>query len=139
MAEILVEKDEGNSEKVSNNNYVPGKPYSKLGRELTDEDLRNPAVQKLLLNEIDKLEIIQAKYEDLQNNFHIVDKEKSILEEKLKVNASNEIIYSFCLAAGSAILSLATLSQLQGLWWIFVVVGSILIIGGILSKFIRWK
>ena len=139
MGEIELEKDEGNLDKGSLNNYVPGKPYSKIRRDITDDDLANTAVQKLLLNEIDKLEISLAKLEGFQNQFYIIDKEKCILEEKLRLSTSNEVIYSFCLAVGSGIMGLSSLSKLKEQWWIFLVVGGLLIIGAILSRYKKWN
>ena len=139
MEKPEVDKDTGISKDDSQGNYVPGKPYSKLRRELSDEDLVNPAVQKLLLSEIDKLEIKVFGLEELQKKFHDVDKAKAILEEKLKTHNSLELLYSFCLAIGSGILGLSSLFKISEYGWIFLAVGGLLIIGGLLSKYIKWN
>ena len=52
-----VEKDTGEDSKELEKNYIPGRPYSRLRRELSEEDLTNPAVQKLIISDIDKLEV----------------------------------------------------------------------------------
>ncbi|MES2727771.1 MAG: hypothetical protein V4643_11755 [Bacteroidota bacterium] len=129
-----IEKDTGIRQEEQMSSYIPGKPYSKLRRELSDEDLTNQAVQKLLLNEIDKLEVRVAELERVEEKFHLVDKEKAVLDEKVKTLNAMEILYSFCLAIGSGLLGIASLFD-KG--WIFLVAGGILIIGGILSKFVK--
>ena len=135
----IVEKDTGSNIQKDKSDYIPGKPYSKIRRELSDEDLGNTAVQKLILSEIDRLEIEITKLEIYQDKFHEADKQSAILNEKLKSNNSHEILYSFCLAVGSAIMGLSTLFPIREEGWIFLVVGSLLLIGSILSKFVRWK
>lgn len=134
-----VEKDTGSKNEEIKMDYIPGKPYSKLRRELSDEDLTNPAVQKLLINEIDKLELRICDLELTEKKFYEVDKEKAVLEEKIKTQNSLEILYSFCLSIGSGIMGLSSLFKINEYGWIFLVSGGILIIGGIFSKYIKWK
>lgn len=135
MEQKEVEKDIGKGTEDTISDYIPGKPYSKLRRELADEDLSNQAVQKLLLSEIDKLELRVSYLEDIEKQFHVVDKSKAVLEEKMKTESSHEILYSFCLAIGSGLLGLASLFENKE--WIFLVAGGILIVGGILSKLVK--
>ncbi|MDN5216624.1 hypothetical protein QQ020_31435 [Fulvivirgaceae bacterium BMA12] len=132
-----IEKDTGKGAAEEASSYVPGKPYSKLRRELADEDLSNPAVQKLLISEIDKLEIRVSALELVETNYHRIDKEKAVLEEKLRTHNSLEVLYSFCLAIGSGLIGLASLFKIEEKGWIFLVSGGILIIGGISSKLVK--
>ncbi|WP_430405943.1 hypothetical protein [Fluviicola sp.] len=132
-----IEKDTGNKQEEQKSSYIPGKPYSKLRRELSDEDLSNPAVQKLLLSEIDKLEVRVSELELIEGKFHQVDKEKAVLEEQIKAHNAMEVLYSFCLAIGSGLLGLASLFDVKVTGWIFLLSGGVLIIGGILSKLVK--
>jgi hypothetical protein len=134
---LEIEKDTGKGAVEETSSYVPGKPYSKLRRELADEDLTNPAVQKLVISEIDRLEIRVSYLELIEINFHKTDKEKAVLEEKLKTRSSLEVLYGFCLSIGSGLLGLASLFKIEEKGWIFLVSGGILIIGGILSKLVK--
>jgi hypothetical protein len=134
-----IEKDSGKNKEENQSSYIPGKPYSKLRRELSDDELSNPAVQKLLISEIDKLELRVAELAVCEKNYYEVDKGKAVLEEKLKVHSSQEILYSFCLSIGSAIMGLSSLVKLNETGWIFLLVGGLLIIGGILSKLVKWN
>ena len=134
-----VDKDTGKNFENIPENYIPGKPYSKLRRELSNEDLSNPAVQKLLINEIDKLEFRVSELEIIEKQFHETDKSNAVLEEKIKTTNSLEILYSFCLSIGSGLLGLSSLFEINKNGWIFILVGGILIIGGILSKYAKWN
>jgi len=135
----IVEKDTGSTVLESKSDYVPGKPYSKIRRELSDEDLGNSAVQKLILSEIDRLEKEVTKLEPYKDKFYESEKQGAVLTAKLKFSNAHEILYSFGLAVGSAIMSLGALFPINQKGWIFLVVGSLLILGSVLSKFIKWK
>jgi len=145
-----IQKDEGSNIIPRRALGVPSNPYSNLKREISEEDLKSPAVQRILLGEVDKLEnksllledqltVKSTDYSTLQSKFYQIDKEKSILEEKLKKSKSQEILYSFCLAAGSVIIGFAKMVWDKGLGEIFLVLGVFLIIGGIITKAVQWK
>lgn len=145
-----VQKDEGSSIPLRRDSSIPSSPYSNIKREITEEDLQSKAVQRILLGEVDKLENrclllenrvdeISATYDELQNKFHERDKEKAILDEKLKKSKSQEILYSFCLAAGSVVIGFAKAVWDKGLGEEFLTLGIFLIIGGIITKAVQWK
>ena len=102
------------------------------------------------MSEVDKLENRSLELEDilrekeeafnnLNNQYHKIDKEKGILDEKFSTSKSQEVLYSFCLTSGSIIIGLSKNYWSNGFGWIFLVVGLFLIIGGIISKAIKWK
>ncbi len=145
-----VQKDDGAKEVPVNSGSIPISPYSNIKREISEEDLKSPAVQRILLSEVDKLEnrtleladILKLKislFDSLKDDFHGVDKENGIFTEKLKKNKSQEILYSFCLTSGSIMIGLAKTVWNEGLGGIFVGLGLFLIIGGIISKAVTWK
>lgn len=145
-----VQKDIGSKKLTTNSVSIPVSPYSNIQRSITEEDLKSPAVQRILLSEVDKLENKTNNLEmslkemylengNIRDSFHSVDKEKSILEEKLKTNKAQEVLYSFCLTSGSIIIGLAKTVWDKGLGGIFLALGLFLIIGGLITKIIRWK
>ena len=103
--------------------------------ELSDEELNSPAVQKLLLDNLDQLENTNFELEIFEEKFHAVDKEKAVLEEKLKSTQSSEILYTFTLTIGAAIMGLAPTFWTTGYGWLVVIVGFLLVLGGLISKF----
>lgn len=145
-----VQKDIGSTKLVTPAVGIPISPYSNIQRSISEEDLKSPALQRILLSEVDKLEskvyVLEgslketiSEYNNLRDKYHSVDKEKSILDEKLKTNKAQEVLYSFCLTAGSIIIGLAKTVWEQGLGGIFLGLGLFLIIGGLVTKIIKWK
>jgi len=149
MEENEVPKDEGAKAIKANESIIPSSPYSNIKREITEDDLKSPAVQRILLGEIDKLENRNidlefsfknsvSNYDILKDKYHNRDKEAEILSEKLKTHKSQEILYSFCLTSGSIIIGLAkTVWAEYGI--LFLGIGLFLIIGGIITKAIKWS
>ncbi len=134
-----VEKDDGPKIETTQVGYIPGKPYSKLKREISEDDLKHPAVQRLLLNEIDSLESKNDALNKFKVSFYQIDKDNAILKEKLKTHSAIEILYGFSLTIGSALLGLSSLIWDSGKGWTLILIGGILLIGGLISKFAKWK
>ena len=131
-----VNKDFGSEKQSGTPKAIPINPYTNIKRELSEDELKSPAVQKLLLNEHDKLEQRIVELEGYIERFHTSDKLRAILEEKLKTSNAFEVLYSFCLTAGSA------LAGISGIFWdkngyLLLIIGFIFILGGIISKFVK--
>ncbi|MCH2451068.1 MAG: hypothetical protein MK198_13100 [Gracilimonas sp.] len=111
---------------------------SNVKRELTEEELKSPAAQKLLVEELERVERERNELLDYRDNFYSVDKELSILQEKLNKNISIEVISSSCLAIGAAAIGLApSIWEHEPVGWYLVVFGGVLIIAGIVAKAIK--
>ncbi|MCP5235611.1 MAG: hypothetical protein H6945_07720 [Zoogloeaceae bacterium] len=112
--------------------------FSNIRRELSDEELSSPAVQRMLIDDNERLEKEKFDLSEYQRKFHDVDKKSAILEEKLKSSVSQEVIFSVCLTVGAAALGYAPsvwASQPSG--YISIAFGVVLIIGGIASKVVK--
>ena len=117
-------------------NTVPASPYSGIDRKISEEDLQSPAVQRILLGEVDKLESKVSQLDYYVEQFHIKDKEVVRLEEKLKAAKSGEVLATFTLTVGSAAVGLSfslTNGKIEALF-----LGLALWIGTILAKVIKW-
>lgn len=119
-------------------NIVPASPYSGIRREISEDDLQSPAVQRILLGEVDKLESRVGELESVVARFHISDKRAAVLEEKLKNSNAGEILYSFCLTVGSVIIGFSSILWTHGYGPIAIFIGGALLVGGIVSKVITW-
>lgn len=115
------------------------KAFSKLRRELTDEELSSPAVQRMLIDDIERLEKETEKLGGYQDRYYGAETKAAVLNERLKVHVAQDVIFGVCLTVGAAILGLA-----PSLWlpdkphgWISIVLGLVLIIGGIASKVVK--
>lgn len=113
--------------------------FNNLRRELTDEELSSPAVQRLLIDDIERLEKENGKLIDYQDLFYKADKKSAVLDEKLKTNVAQEVVFGVCLTVGAAFLgftpSLWVLDKSHG--WISLALGFVLIIGGVVSKVVK--
>lgn len=137
MAEIP-EKAGANVVETENQSIVPNSPYSGIRREISEEDLSSPPVQRILLGEVDKLQNKVEKLELIELQFYAIDKKAAILEEKLKAVKLHEFLYSICLAIGSAVIGLSSVIWDSGYGWIAIVIGAILVVTGIVSRGIKW-
>lgn len=133
-----VAKDNG-SIKVPTESYIPTSPYSLIKREISETDLQSPAVQRILLGEVDKLQYRVVNLERIEGQFHAVDKKCEVLEEKIKSLTSQEVLYGFCLTVGAVIIGLSSLVWKDGYGWVAISIGSSLIVGAVLSKAIKWR
>jgi len=106
---------------------VPNSPYSRIRREISEEDIATPAVQRILLGEVDKLQSQVSSLELIESRYHITDKQAAVLEEKLRSVNSHEVLYSLCLTIGSAIIGLSSAVWDSGHGWISIAIGSILV------------
>jgi hypothetical protein len=115
---------------------VPSSPFMNIKRDLKEEDLKNPAVQRLILSENDKLEHHVHSLELIRDQYHIIDKQCAVLSSKIDQNSAFEIIYTICVAIGSA------LSGISAIYWeqkgyILLLIGLGLTFGGIVAKIFR--
>ncbi len=115
---------------------VPSSPFLNIKRDLNEDDLKTPAVQRLLLSENDKLEHQVRRLELIEENFHIIDKECAVLKEKLSQNTAFEIIFTTCIAIGSALCGISSLYWNQK-GYILLLIGLGLTFGGILAKIFK--
>jgi len=112
-----------------------GRALSNVKRELSDEELSSPGVQKMLLNELERLWRENEELSGYRNEFHEADKKVSVLEEKLKRNIALEIVSLSCIAIGAAALVYAPVAwDHQPNGWIAVVFGGLATIAGVGAK-----
>jgi hypothetical protein len=138
MAEIP-EKVGESAVETAVQSIVPNSPYSRIRREISEDDLSSPAVQRILLGEVDKLQSQVNDLEVIETQFHVVDKKSAVLEEKLKAVNSQEVLYSLCLTIGAAVIGLSSMIWEKGYGWIAITIGSLLLVGGIVSRVMKWR
>lgn len=114
------------------------KALARLKRELSDEDLANPGVQKMLVAELDRMEEENSDLSTFRTKYFDTDKRVAVLDEKLKTWTAMEIISTGCIAVGAAALVYAPEAwKCQPDGWIAVVFGAIVTVVGIVAKAIR--
>jgi hypothetical protein len=111
------------------------KSFTKLRRELDEEELKSPAIQRMLLDELDRLELETVDLLNYRDRFYEVDKKHAALQEKLKTSLALEIIYGVCNLAGAAALGYApAVWTQQPSGYVALAFGTVLIVGGTVAK-----
>lgn len=120
------------------NHTMKRQAFSKVRRPLSEEELSSPAVQRLLLDELDRLEQLVSELSEYQNSFHELEKELAMLRERTRKSTALEILSGVCLTFGACLIGLTPYlwrSRLQG--YLSLVIGGSLIICGIISRALR--
>lgn len=113
--------------------------FSNLRRELTDEELTSAAVQRMLLDEIERLD---SECDDLRvtrDKFYACDKRVGVLEERFKARISLEIMHVTCfLLSGSALGYAASNWASQPTVSILALIfGGVLAVAGVVAKVVK--
>lgn len=112
--------------------------FQDLRRQLSDEDLANPGVQKMLLEELERAEALADERASHLDMYHAADKKAAVLEERLKPATAIEVLFGVGVSAGSAIVGLAPLfwdDQPKG--WLALVVGAFLVVGATVGRVVK--
>jgi hypothetical protein len=114
------------------------KALSRVKRELSEEDLATPGVQKMLIEELERAEEENNELKAFRDKFYVADKDLAVSKQKLKGWSSMEIISTACIAIGAAALVYVPEAwKTQPSGWIALVFGAVLTIVGIVAKAIR--
>ncbi len=132
IKEITLEDAEGQSRP---SHPAGQQAFRKISRELTEQDLANAAVQKLLLSEIDRLGIENEKYKHYVERFHEADKKVAVLEQKSRTALALDIVFGGCLTVGGLLFGPALTDQPdQPFDWSVGIFGAVTLIIGIAAK-----
>ncbi|MBL8388571.1 MAG: hypothetical protein JNK17_10175 [Hydrogenophaga sp.] len=114
------------------------KALSSLRRELSDKELLSPAVQKLLLDEIDRLESEHAELSGFRTRFYDADKRAAVLDQKNSINTGQEIVSTASITVGGALLGYApSVWSSQPTGAVTLISGAILVVLGVVAKVVR--
>jgi hypothetical protein len=112
--------------------------FARLRRELSEEELASPAVQRLLLDDIDRLEGELNQLGEFRARFHECDKHCGILQQRVKIHLAQEVVHLSCFSVGSAAIGYAyNLWHHQPAGWIALAFGVVLVGMGIAAKVLR--
>jgi hypothetical protein len=118
-----------------------GGPFAKVRGELTEEEFANPAVSRMLLDRIADLEHRLQEENQFRSQFHDADKNRAVLEEKLKIRISSDIGFGVSMSVGSILISAgATFWSAQPYGVISMWSGIALLLGGVISRaVVLWR
>lgn len=129
--------DSVNTDSISTDSVKKKDAFSLIDRQVSESDLKSLGTLRWLLNEHDKYEECIKQLDDYKEKFYNCDKEKSVIEEKLKNSTSFDILYSLSLSADSALIGVAPSISDDISKWILPIIGGLLFIGGIITKIVH--
>ena len=110
------------------------KALSNLRRELSEDESDTPAVQRMLLDEVDRLEAEVGELRQFRDRFYSADKNAEVLRERLRASVARD----GSLAIGAAILGLApSLWSSQPIGWIVITLGLTLVVAAVAARRFR--
>ena len=97
-----------------------------------------PAVQRLLIEELERLDRQNAELQDYRVSFHKGDKRVAVLEEKIKKSLAGEIVFGVMITVGAAVIGLIpSIWSQQPAGWLLLIFSGVLILGGIASRVVQ--
>lgn len=131
MEETDALPDEAGSIPVVTSDEPPSKrrALSIVKRELSDDDLNHPGVQKLLIDELEKAESYCSGLERFRDKFYAADRDLAVAKADIERLTSHDILRSGVLGVGS--LMLGYLPSSFGNWGLTALlsVGGVVLIG----------
>lgn len=118
---------------------VGRKSVASIRRELNDKDMTHPAVAKLLLDDVERLEQDNTDLSSYRGKYHEADKRAAVLDQKLRASTSQEIVFGTCSTLGGAALGYAPAvwNASTSTGQIVLAAGIVLIICGIVAKAVK--
>lgn len=112
--------------------------FRDIRRQIEEEDLGSPGVQKMLLDDLERAESECEILQGYIERYHEADKRSAVLEERLRTQTAVEIFFGVGVGLGGTILGLAPVfwdTQPQGA--LALVVGLILVIGATIGRVMK--
>lgn len=108
-------------------------------RQLTDEELKNPGVQKLLLDMLQETDDEREGLRSYVDRFHDADKTAAVLRETVKTHTAIEIFFGVGVGLGGAIIGLSPFfwGTKPGYGVITGIVGLSLMIGSTIGRAVK--
>ena len=103
-----------------------------LRRELSEDEFSTSGVQKMVLDQLDRLIQENSKLKEIENCFHKCDKNVAVLREQLKKPRAFDIFVGTAVAIGSLLIgvsaslwSMMPISQIAGAAGVVLLSGSV--------------
>lgn len=112
--------------------------FGKVRRELTEDELGSSGVQKMMLDELDRMDGAETELKTISQKYYDTQSSLAVAEEKLKTHHAFDVLSTGTVAIGSLIFGAAfSTGQNDKLFWTLVVISVVLVIVGIAAKVLR--
>jgi hypothetical protein len=130
--------DESGAQPVEEATPKARRSLSRIKRELSDEELSTSGVQKMLIDEVERLDDENRALQRYRDRYYVTETQAAVLKEKLQSNTAIEVIINAAFAVGAAALGyVPAVWSTQPTGWITLIFGGCLIAAGILAKVAR--
>jgi hypothetical protein len=109
-----------------------------LRRELSDDDLKSPGTQKMLLDELGRADAECESLRSFVPLYHEADKHAAVLEERLRTHTALEVMFGVGVGIGGALIGVAPSiwdSQPQG--YLALGLGTVLLVGAAVGRVVK--
>jgi len=107
MATPETQPDESGASPVSTASPKTRKALSRLKRELSEDELATPGVQKMLIAELERLDAENDALVHYRDQYYDVERRLAVASGKLNEKRAAEILSTACIAIGGAALGYA--------------------------------
>lgn len=109
-----------------------------ITRQLKDDDLASPGVQRLILDELERAETQCEMLQTYVERFHEADKRAAVLEVAARGEKAIEILFGVGVGLGGTIIGFApSLWQSGNIGPIALIIGAVLVIGAVVARTVR--
>ena len=103
--------------------------FRDIRRQLTDDDLANPGVQRLILEELERAEEQCETLQTYVDRFYEADKRAAVLEAAASSEKTVEILFRVGVGLGGTLIGLSPSLWQEGLPGVLVLVVGIVLVG----------
>ncbi len=112
--------------------------FGKVRRELTEEELGSSGVQKMMLDELERMEGAEAELKSTARDLYEARTSLAVATEKLKPHHAFDVLSTGTVAAGSLIFGAAfSTNDNNKLFWTLIFISVVLVGVGIVAKVVR--
>jgi hypothetical protein len=138
--------DEDETEEPQGEGQIDGTPkskgrrqsFGKVRRELTEDELGSSGVQKMMLDELDRMDGAETELKSISQKYYDTQSSLAVAKEKLKTHHAFDVLSTGTVAVGSLIFGAAfSTGQNDKLFWTLVVISGVLVVVGIAAKVLR--
>jgi serine phosphatase RsbU (regulator of sigma subunit) len=138
MARAQQQPDESGATPVNIVGPKSRRVFSRLKRELTQDEMCEPGVQKMILQDHERIEGENRELQAFRDKYYDASAKLAVLETERRRSVAWEVLSSGCLAIGAAAIGFAPVmwsSQPGG--WYALMFGAVVLLIGIVSRFFR--
>jgi len=112
--------------------------FGKVRRELNEDELGSSGVQKMMLDDLERMDEAEAELKIVTGKYNETNTELAVTKEKLKTHNAFDVISTGTIAFGSLIIGIAfNIDGNDTIKIAFYVFGGALIVLGIIAKVMR--